>query len=198
MRFLPYGDTGLLVDEAADPIGLRATAQGAPGVVDAVPAARTLLVEFDPSRTTRERLVELLGAATPRQHVPSGVATIDVLVRYDGPDLDAVAQEAGISRAEVIQRHSSATYTVAFGGFSPGFAYLTGLDPLLQVRRLERPRTSVPAGSVGIAGEYTGIYPRVSPGGWRLIATTDARLWDTSRQPPALLQPGAHVQFVAT
>jgi KipI family sensor histidine kinase inhibitor len=118
-------------------------------------------------------------------------------VRYDGPDLAAVAERAGRPEAEVIARHTAGDYRVAFCGFAPGFAYLTGLDPSLHVPRLARPRTRVPAGSVGIAGEYTAAYPRPSPGGWHLLGRTDADLWDLARAEPALLTPGTRVRFEA-
>jgi KipI family sensor histidine kinase inhibitor len=120
---------------------------------------------------------------------------VELAVNYDGPDLVRVADEVGISVAELVRVHADADYTVAFCGFAPGFAYLAGLDPTLRVARLAQPRTSVPPGSVGIAGDYTGVYPRSSPGGWRLLGTTDAALWDTRRTPPALLTPGTAVRF---
>lgn len=199
MRLLPYGDTGLLVDEAGDRSGLlalRAAVLAEPGVIDAIPAAQTLLVEFDPSRTTPARLAQVLEAAEVSGQPAPSPAAVQIRVRYDGPDLDDVAHAAGMSRDAVIQSHCASTYTVAFCGFSPGFAYLDGLDPALHVARLDRPRTVVPAGAVGIAGEFTGVYPRPSPGGWRLLGSTDATLWDPAGRPPALLQPGAKVRFV--
>ena len=106
-----------------------------------------------------------------------------------------MAQHVGLSVAQVIAAHSSAQWTVAFCGFAPGFAYLTGGPPELQVPRRATPRKQVPAGAVGLAGEFTGIYPRPSPGGWQLIGRTDARLWDLQRETPALLQPGQAVRF---
>jgi KipI family sensor histidine kinase inhibitor len=189
----PYGDRAVLL-EHAEPIRLLAPLRAQPGVLAVVPAARTVLVRFDPSRTGPERILDGLGrlAAPP----PSASATeIALPVRYDGADLAAVAQETGCSVADVIARHSAAVYTVAFCGFSPGFAYLTGLDPVLHRPRLAVPRTAVPAGAVAIAGEYTGVYPRRSPGGWRLLGRTDATLWDLEREPPALLVPGTRVRF---
>ena len=111
------------------------------------------------------------------------------------PDLPAVAAETGLTHDEVIGRHARGRYVVAFCGFAPGFAYLTGLDPQLHVPRLSEPRTRVPAGAVGIADEFTGVYPRPSPGGWRLLGRTAATLWDVERKPPALLVPGARVRF---
>jgi KipI family sensor histidine kinase inhibitor len=197
VRFLPYGDTGLLVDTDGDVdlVSLRAAIIGSPGVVDAVPAARTLLVEFDPARTTSDRLERDLATAYVQVAQDRPGELIRIGVTYDGADLGDVADAAGLTVAQVIERHVAPTYTVAFCGFAPGFAYLTGLDPKLHAPRLVQPRTSVPAGSVGVAGEFTGIYPRSSPGGWRLLGRTDAALWDVERDPPALLQPGAAVRF---
>ena len=114
-----------------------------------------------------------------------------------GEDLDAAANELGIAPAELIARHAEATYTVAMIGFAPGFPYLSGLDPTLALPRLATPRTRVPAGSVAIGGAQTGIYPRESPGGWRLLGRTPLRLFDPQRDPPSLLAPGDRVRFVA-
>ena len=117
-------------------------------------------------------------------------------MRYDGPDLELVARTARLSTAELVELHSGAEYSVAFTGFAPGFGYLVGLpEPLVQAR-LDQPRTKVPPGSVGIAGEFTGVYPRVSPGGWQLIGHTDVLLWNENAQPAAYLLPGDHVRFV--
>lgn len=198
VRVQAYGDTGLLV-EATDRdvlLGLRAAAVDHPGVLDAVPAEATLLVEFDPARVDADELIRMLQAPPPVAAQAVRAGTIQIPVTYDGMDLTAVAHETGLSVDEVVDRHAAATYTVAFCGFSPGFAYLVGLDERLQVGRLERPRTAVPAGAVAIAGRYAGVYPRSSPGGWRLLGRTDAALWDAARTPPALLQPGARVRFV--
>ena len=115
---------------------------------------------------------------------------------YDGHDLDDVARRWDMTRAEAVATHTGTELTVAFVGFAPGFAYCTGLPAELAVPRLDRPRAKVPAGSVGLAGEYTGVYPTSSPGGWRLVGRTDARLWDADRDEPALLTPGTRVRFV--
>src|SRR5699024_453200 len=120
--------------------------------------------------------------------------TIDV--RYDGEDLAEVAELLSVSPAEVIARHQAATWQVAFAGFAPGFGYLAGDDELFDVPRRSSPRTRVPVGAVALAGEFTGVYPRSSPGGWQLIGRTEARLWDLDRQPPALFVPGTIVRFV--
>jgi KipI family sensor histidine kinase inhibitor len=121
---------------------------------------------------------------------------IEIPVTYDGPDLADVTSHTGLSEDEIVAAHTGTPWTVAFGGFAPGFAYLVGGDERLVVPRRESPRTSVPAGSVGLAGEFSGVYPRSSPGGWQLIGRTDAVMFDVDRDPPALLAPGAHVRFV--
>lgn len=197
LRLLPYGERAVLV-EVSDPallLGLSDLASRTAGVLESVPAARTLLVRFDPAVTS----AEAVGAALESHHVDPRAAPpgdpVELAVRYDGADLAAVAAEVGISVDGLIRRHAAADYTVAFCGFAPGFAYLSGLDPALHVGRLAEPRTEVPAGSVGVAGEFTGVYPRSSPGGWRLLGHTDAPLWDTAREPPALLMPGTRVRF---
>jgi 5-oxoprolinase (ATP-hydrolysing) subunit B len=135
------------------------------------------------------------GTAGPADRQPGVGPRVTLAVYYDGADLADVAQLAGCSVDEVVRRHSGAEYTVAFCGFAPGFAYLTGLDPSLHVPRLSTPRARVPAGAVGVAGEYTAAYPRASPGGWRLIGRTDAALWSLERADPALLVPGTRVRF---
>lgn len=121
---------------------------------------------------------------------------VELPVTYDGPDLAEVARLTGLDEAEVVERHRGAAYEVAFCGFAPGFAYLSGLPDVLHVPRRSEPRSRVPAGAVGLAGEYCGVYPRASPGGWQLVARTEAAVWDLARDEPALLQPGAGVRFV--
>lgn len=171
---------------------------GLAGVIDVVPAARTVLLRCQPGPGT----VAAVAARLPQLPVltpgaaPEGPVT-EVVVAYDGPDLADVARLTGLDEEEVVRQHTAATWSVAFTGFAPGFGYLTGGNPRLQVPRRPEPRTRVPAGSVGLAGEFTGVYPRESPGGWRLIGRTDAVLWDPQRDPPALLTPGARVRFRA-
>ncbi|MEO8889561.1 MAG: allophanate hydrolase subunit 1 [Jatrophihabitantaceae bacterium] len=195
----PYGDTALLVevDEPAALAGLRSALTGRVGVEEIVPAARTLLVRFDARKTTADVLTQALAGARSRPERPPSGRPVELKVRYDGADLDDVAAAVGCSVPALIDRHAAGQYTVAFCGFAPGFAYLTGLDPALHVARLPSPRARVPAGSVAIADEYTGVYPRSSPGGWRLLGHTDAPLWDLDRTPPALLSPGTSVRFYA-
>ncbi|PZH03326.1 allophanate hydrolase [Streptomyces sp. NTH33] len=175
------------------------------GVRELVAAARTLLVTYDPAVTAHQTVAAVvteraaaLGPAersTPGTR-PAGEEIVTLPVRYDGEDLSDVAELTGLGVGEVIARHTAPLYTVAFAGFAPGFGYLTGTDPLLRLPRRSEPRTAVPAGSVAVAGGFTGVYPRSSPGGWQLLGTTDAVLWDERRDPPALLVPGSHVRFV--
>ena len=193
----PYGDAALLV-EPDDPrlvLPLAAAVRSEPRVVEVVPAARTVLVSAprDVLDGLESRLSER--ALVLSDDVEHAAAEVVLEVAYDGPDLAGTAATVGVSVDELVRLHVAGNYTVAFCGFAPGFGYLTGLDPSLRVARLAEPRTRVPAGAVGIAGEFTGVYPRSSPGGWRLLGHTDALLWDTSRTPPALLSPGTRVRF---
>lgn len=201
-RILPVGDDALLVEVAAGEEAqalhaelLRRRAAGTlPPVREIVPAARTVLLAgvADPAG---------LAAQLSRWDVPpvapDARAVVELPVRYDGPDLADVAALWGVTEAEVARIHSGASYLVAFCGFAPGFGYLTGLAERFAVPRRATPRTRVPPGSVALAGPYTGVYPKASPGGWRLIGTTDAVLWDPDRDPVALLAPGTRVRFVA-
>ena len=125
-------------------------------------------------------------------------ARSSLAVDYDGPDLADVARLTGLTVDEVVARHTGARYTVAFGGFMAGFAYLVGLDPALRVPRLDSPRERVPAGSVAIADEFSAVYPAATPGGWRLLGRCEQTLFDVDREPPALLQPGTRVRFTAS
>jgi len=162
------------------------------GVVDLVPGARSLLVIGGVAA------VRALLDNADLTHPPAGEpreVTLDV--HYDGEDLALVASDADMSEEAVVSLHTEAVYTVAFTGFAPGFGYLTGLPASLQQPRLESPRTRVPAGSVGLAGEFTGVYPRESPGGWRLLGHTTATLFDPHADPPALFAPGDRVRFRA-
>ena len=166
-----------------------------PGLVELVPAARTVLVSVEPGSSGLAGLRDVLAAADLSRPPRHEAREVRIPVRYDGPDLELAARTAGLSIGELVELHSTADYSVAFTGFAPGFGYLVGLpEPLVQ-SRLDRPRTKVPAGSVGIAGEFTGVYPRSSPGGWRLLGRTDLALFDPHREPPALLVPGDRVRF---
>jgi KipI family sensor histidine kinase inhibitor len=175
--------------------GLRRV--GLAGIIDVVPAAETVLVTCT-NAATLARVREHLGGVRPLEAGTRQPATpIELPVRYDGEDLDAVADATHLTVADLITLHCAPVYVVAFCGFAPGFGYLRGLDRRLQLPRLATPRTRVPAGSVAIASEYSAVYPRPSPGGWHLLGTTDRVMFDPDRSPPALLQPGDHVRFVA-
>jgi 5-oxoprolinase (ATP-hydrolysing) subunit B len=169
------------------------------GVREAVPGMNNLTVEMDPAAPELENLPEALRAGWDSSDAALGsTRQIDIPVRYGGPggiDLDEVARHTGLSCEQVITRHSAGEYTVYFLGFLPGFAYLGGMDLRLATPRRSEPRLSVPAGSVAIGGEQTGIYPSVSPGGWQLIGRTSLTLFDPCRDPPSLLMPGDTVRF---
>jgi KipI family sensor histidine kinase inhibitor len=172
--------------------------RGFPEVEDLVPGARSLLVVLVEGAEPSSALVRALDADPPPPPA-APVRTREIPVRYggdDGPDLVDVARRVGLAEDEVVRRHREALYIVAFLGFAPGFAYLLGLPGELAVPRLEAPRTRVPAGSVGIGGRWTGVYPRATPGGWRLIGRTETVVFDPDRDPPALLAPGDRVRFV--
>ncbi|MFD5753085.1 5-oxoprolinase subunit PxpB [Streptomyces sp. NPDC127033] len=202
MRVLPVGERALLVEVADGPAAealhaelLRRRAEGSlPPVGEIVPAARTVLLDgvADPAG-----LAARLGDWESAGPSVAEGAVVELPVRYDGADLAEVAALWGVAEQEVVRIHTATEFRVAFCGFAPGFGYLTGLPERYAVPRRTTPRTAVPAGSVGLAGPYTGVYPRSSPGGWRLIGTTDAVLWDTARTPPALLAPGTRVRFTA-
>lgn len=175
---------------------LRRRAAGTlPPVEEIVPGARTVLLDGvrDPQALARR---------VAAWELPPGGAedgdVVDIAVRYDGPDLSDVAELWGVAPSEVAALHSSLTYRVAFCGFAPGFGYLTGLPPRLHVPRRATPRTRVPAGAVALAGPYSAVYPRATPGGWQLIGTMPdpGPLWDPARERAALLTPGTRVRFV--
>jgi KipI family sensor histidine kinase inhibitor len=200
-----YGDQALILqcDSTAEVLAWTEALRAArlPGVADIVPASVTVLVKLDGPRfqgVTRQRIRRLRVAAeamNPDAGDPADDIVIDVV--YDGPDLAHVAGHTGLSPAQVISAHTGARWRVGFGGFAPGFAYLIGDDERLRVPRRSEPRTSVPAGAVGLAGEFSAVYPRQSPGGWQIIGHTDAVLWDVDRPEPALLTQGRWVRFRA-
>ncbi|MDT5058160.1 MAG: hypothetical protein QOF66_6526 [Mycobacterium sp.] len=178
------------------------------GVLDIVPASRTVLVKLAGPRyqaPTRQRLGKLRVTAEAVSEVTAptdGRADMEIDIQidvvYDGADLDEVARLTGLTTEQVVAAHTATPWRVGFGGFAPGFAYLIGGDGRLEVPRQSEPRTRVPAGSVALAGEFSAVYPRESPGGWQLIGHTSkdtAELWDVDRDPPALLRPGMWVQF---
>jgi KipI family sensor histidine kinase inhibitor len=166
-----------------------------PGVQEVVPGLTTVLVTIDPAVTSATALHCALGRLAPDADHTGDRESHVIEVRYDGADLADVARLTGLSVAEVVTAHTGTPWRVAFCGFAPGFSYLTGGDPRLQVPRRDEARIRVPAGAVAIAGQFSSVYPRVSPGGWQLLGHTDAVLWNSSGDPPAVLRPGAVVQF---
>jgi KipI family sensor histidine kinase inhibitor len=166
-----------------------------PGVQEIVPGLSTLLVTLDPRLTSAAALGEALGVLQPAPESDDDRTRHVIEVRYDGEDLAEVARLTGLTAAEVVTAHTATPWRVAFCGFAPGFAYLVGGDPRLRVPRRDEARIRVPAGAVAIAGGFSSVYPRTSPGGWQLLGHTDAVLWDSAADPPAVLQPGAQVQF---
>ncbi len=200
MCFLPVNLNALLVelDDLPQTLALLASLRAEPiaGIEELVPAARTLLVTFRPAAIGADELVRQIGQRSLDARETRIDKRIEIAVRYDGEDLAEVAGLLGIAPEEVVRRHTGSDYTVAFTGFAPGFAYLSGGDASLNVPRRSVPRTRIPAGAVGLAGSFSGVYPQASPGGWQIIGITDAPMWDLSRETPALLQPGDTVRFV--
>jgi KipI family sensor histidine kinase inhibitor len=200
VRVLPCGDSALLVEVASlhEVLGLDTALREdpLPGVAEVVPAARTLLLRLEPGADPGP-VRTALGQVRPAAGRRADAGCVEVPVAYDGEDLEEVGRLTGLGARGVIEAHTAADWVVAFCGFAPGFGYLTGSDPRLHVPRRDSPRTRVPAGSVALAGEYAGVYPRASPGGWQLLGHTDLPVWDLEREPPALLQPGTRVRFVA-
>ena len=195
-------ELGAVIDETlnAQVHALARVLEEIPGVAETVPGYASLLVEFDPARLSADVLEEQIQRALvqPAPVVSSHARVIEIPTRYGGefgPDLEFVARHNHLSVAEVIQLHTSRPFRVFMLGFTPGFPYVGPLPESIAAPRLETPRAKVPAGSVGIAGRQTGIYPRESPGGWRLIGRTEVSLFDSTRDPPALLRPGDYVRF---
>ena len=197
MRILTASDRALLVeaDDLDEAMRLNLAWEGVPGIVERIPGARTVLVRFDPLRVSAADLAQTLAATQLDASPLSDTGEVVIPVSYDGEDLDEAASLLGVSAEELVNRHLAADWRVAFAGFAPGFGYVVSGDPLFDVPRRSSPRTRVPAGSVALAGPFTGVYPRESPGGWQLIGRTDAVMWNLDRDPPALLSPGAAVRF---
>lgn len=193
MNVLPAGDRGVLIElpdnDAAVSVAQALAAR--PDLEDVVPGHRTVLVTWAVGAPQPD-----LAAIVDEEPAPVVSRGVEIPVVYDGPDLEEVARLTHASPEEVVERHLAPEYVVAFLGFAPGFAYLLGGDPRLEVPRLERPRERVPAGSVAIAGPYSGVYPRESPGGWRLLGRTSVTLFDPQRDPTAVLACGDRVRFV--
>ncbi|MBQ6075961.1 MAG: 5-oxoprolinase subunit PxpB [Lachnospiraceae bacterium] len=210
VRFLLTGDTSLTVEfgnEISEAINhdIRAykialEKAGVPGIVELVPTYRSLMVHYDPAvlpyQELRERLEKLLDDMGEIEIPPSPVLEIPVLYGGEmGPDLPFVAEHAGLSEEEVVQIHSSAEYLIYMLGFTPGFTYLGGMSEKIATPRLKQPRVKIPAGSVGIAGTQTGVYPIDSPGGWQLIGRTPVKMYDPDRETPILPEAGQYIKF---
>lgn len=212
-RVVPFGDLAVLAElpDLAHVRHLDATVREArrrgtapwTAVVDQVPAARSVLLtvadagDQEALAASLARLVAGASAGSGSPVAPTAAGpVVELPVVYDGEDLDEVAALTGLPVDDVVRRHLAGRYTVAFGGFMPGFAYLTGLDPALRTPRRADPRPRVPAGAVAIADGYSAVYPAATPGGWRLLGRCATTLFDVDREPPALLVPGASVRFV--
>lgn len=200
MRFLPVNLNAVLVelDDLAQTLALLTSLRAEPiaGIEELVPAARTILITFRPAALSAAALAHAVRQRKLDARETRVDKRIEIPVRYDGEDIAEVAGLLGITPDELVRRHTGSDYTVAFTGFAPGFAYLSGGHPSLNVPRRTVPRTRIPAGAVGLAGSFSGVYPQASPGGWQIIGVTDTPMWDLSRETPALLQPGDTVRFV--
>lgn len=191
----PAGDQGALIELPDNGAAVRLACllrEERSDLLDVVIGHTTVLVTWAGEKPDLDDAVK---RALVAEAGPAG-RLVEIPVVYDGPDLDEVARLTGLSPEEVIARHTGAEHVAAFIGFQPGFAYLTGGDTLLHIPRRDVPRTRVPGGTVAIAGPYSGVYPRESPGGWRLLGSTTALMFDPAREPPALLAPGDRVRFV--
>ena len=210
-RFLSGGDRAIFIElgDSIDPdvnqrvrnLQFAIEKAGIPGVVESVPAYRSLLVYFEPLHISapefREAIGDLLQSLTSSE-LPKR-RLIEIPVTYGGefgPDLELVASHNNLSDAEVVRIHSSARYLIYMIGFMPGFPYLGGMSPDIATPRKTTPRLKIPAGSVGIAGNQTGIYPAESPGGWQIIGRTPLELFHPTREPPSILQAGDYLTFV--
>lgn len=200
MRTLACGTTALLVElsDLDEVLALYAalTDDVPHGVVDIVPAAHTLLLVTDPAVTTLAAVEDVVRATPPRADLRDWGDLLEVPVTYDGEDLAEAAEHLGCDPVELVRRHTAEEWTVAFCGFAPGFGYLTSSAWRGNLPRRSSPRTRVPPGSVGLAGEFSGVYPRASPGGWQLIGRTALTMFDPGRDPAAVLRPGVRVRFV--
>lgn len=211
-RFLLTGDTSLSVEfgnEISEAInrrirafGLALEAAAIPGVTELVPTYRSMMIHYDPEvigyEALKARLTAVLGGLDQVALPPSQVLEIPVLYGGEaGPDLAFVAEHAGLTPEEVIARHTRPEYLIYMLGFTPGFTYLGGMSEEIAAPRLAQPRVRIPAGSVGIAGSQTGVYPIDSPGGWQLIGRTPVRMYDPDRAVPILPKAGQYIKFYA-
>ncbi len=196
----PAGERAVVIDTGPHAAGVASAARElgdrlGVALTDVVPGAATVLV-VAASPPDLHRFLTALPELGTGSAATASDATVEIPTHYDGPDLHDVAAASGLGVAEVVARHSAAVYEAAFTGFAPGFAYLSGLDPMLRMPRRSSPRPRVPPGSVAIADAFSAVYPRSSPGGWHLLGSTDVAVFDTSRDPAALITPGTQVRFV--
>jgi KipI family sensor histidine kinase inhibitor len=199
--YRPAGDRAVLIElkdnDAVQRLAAGLEAQRGEELEEIVPGHETLLLVWRRGAPPLGAIEQLISGAELTAEASAQPAEIELRVRYDGPDLAAVAESCGFSLEELVARHLACRYRVGFIGFSPGFAYLLGGDPALQPPRLAEPRTRVPAGALAIAGPYSAVYPRSSPGGWNLIGSCDEPIFDPAQNPPALLTAGMAVRLVA-
>lgn len=197
---LPCGGSALLLEMASlDDVLALYTAladEPPPGVVDLVPAARTLMLHLDTSATDPDAVERAVRDVRPQAGGRARGELLEIPVVYDGEDLEEVGELTGWGARGVVERHGNEEWTVAFCGFAPGFGYMVSASGEWSVPRRSTPRTKVPPGAVALAAEFAGVYPRESPGGWQLIGHTDLAVFDLDRDPPALLTPGTRVRFV--
>ena len=197
---LPCGSAALMLelDSLDDVLAIYAALADYPpaGVLDLVPAARTLMLHLDPAQTEPAAVERAVRQVTPRHGDRTHGELVEIPVVYDGQDLDELGSLTGWGADGVVERHTGTEWTVAFCGFAPGFGYMVSDSGGFDIPRRSTPRTKVPPGAVGLAGEFAGVYPRESPGGWQLIGSTDLQTFDLDREPPALLTPGTRVRFL--
>jgi KipI family sensor histidine kinase inhibitor len=199
VRLFRVGTDSLLVEVPDTPTAMRVYDEALRREVaaaDVVPAARTVLFSGVPDLGRLEQDLTSWDTAAASTAAVGEARLVEVPTVYDGPDLDTVARHWDLTTREVVEQHTAGEMVVAFCGFAPGFAYCTAPSVMRSVPRLAEPRTRVPAGSVGLADVFTGVYPSASPGGWQLVGRTDLVLWDETREQPATLAPGTRVRFV--
>ncbi|WOC01456.1 MULTISPECIES: 5-oxoprolinase/urea amidolyase family protein [unclassified Providencia] len=200
MRFLPVNLSAFMVEleslEQTMALTDSLTEMPIYGIDEITPAARTILIRYNPFRIDVNELVEKISVRDVSRRVGKASKLVTIPVHYNGEDLSDVAAHLGISTAEVIRRHTENEFQVAFSGFAPGFGYMVSKGANLNVPRRQSPRVRIPAGSVALAGEFSSVYPQASPGGWQLIGVTELLMWDINRPEPALVQAGMRVNFV--
>ncbi|MDO4685838.1 MAG: allophanate hydrolase subunit 1 [Corynebacterium sp.] len=209
MDVKPCGDAAVLIDihpQDAELAGISTLAAvmnvhqqiqdlNIAGVIDIVPAAATVLITLDTALCTPKEAGNLFRDIEITGGITHAGREVIIPVTYDGADLEVVAEATGLSVREVVEKHTTTPWLAAFGGFAPGFMYLVPQQPLWNIPRRSQPRAQIPAGAVALAGEFSGVYPQVSPGGWQLLGTTTIPMWDTQRPQPSYILPGDTVIF---